>query len=419
MKQQNSTAALQQPKSKTIYRLVPCPLYDIEALESWLGEMAARGYFLVQDGFWGDLVQFETGRPRRMRYRLDAIPVRRTVFDEPPRPSEEELEIAAAAGWQYMGNRSVFYVYCTAEPLALELNTDPKVQALSLDLLRKDVTGSLVMHVTILAIHGWKILGMPLLAMVELGPFMGFLTLITLLWYILDSVLDVIHVRRMQRKLRQGTPLDHKKDWKKTVLPHWGRAALNLFGIVWVVMLLYASLDETSFGRKRIPLEQYNEPLPFATIADYDPNGEYHAEDLSFGKYNTLTRKNNLFSKDFIDLWEYGRLKTSDGRILHGYLLVRYYELPNELFAQEIARELEWMDRTKPFAPSKALELPPNVDADFISGYMDAFPCVIIRQGCRVAQYELALTWRDANGERLAALALEEWVPWAAASFKN
>ena len=415
-----SVNAAAAPAPKIVHRLVPCPLYDIEALESWLGDMAQQGYLLCQDGFWGDLVSFEVGRPRRVRYRLDAAPIRRSIMDEAPHPSEEELEIAAAAGWQYMGRRSYFYVYCTAEPLALELNTDPKVQALSLDILRKELTGNLMLHLTILLIHGWKILGMPLLTMIELGFFMGSLTLIVLLWYILGSLLDMLQVRRLQKKLKQGTPLDHKKDWRKARLPYWGRFTLDLLGIVWVMLLLYASVDDTSFGRQRVPLESYSKPLPFATIADYDPAGEYQIEEIGFGKYNTLTRKSGMLSKDFIDLWEYGRLNTSDGRFLKGYLLVKYYELPNEVLAQEIARELEWMDRSaNPFVKHETLALPTDVTADYLTGYLDAFPCVIIRQGCRVAQYEVSLSWRDETGyERFDSLSLEDWVPWAAASLQ-
>ena len=38
-------------KSKRIYRLPPCPAYDVEAMESWLGAMAEQGWVLEQDGF--------------------------------------------------------------------------------------------------------------------------------------------------------------------------------------------------------------------------------------------------------------------------------------------------------------------------------------------------------------------------------
>ena len=407
--------AMTAAKPKTVYRWVPCPLYDIEALESWLGEMAQNGYCLCRDGFWGPLVRFEKTEPCTMRYRLDAAPGRYSIFEDAPHPTEEELEIAAAAGWQYMGRRSFFYVYCTAEPQALELNTDPRVQALSLDQLRKSTTSNFFLHLFILLTNGWRLLGMPLLTMIELGMTMGTLTLLSLFWYVTDTALDVVHLRRMQRKLRLGTPLNHSKNWRSARRTHLARCGLNAISLVWVALLLYASADENSFGRQRIPMEQYTEPLPFVTIADYRPDSSYESQGLSFGKYNTLTRKSGLLASDFIDLWEYGTLTTPDGERLQGFLLVRYYELPNEALAQQVARELEWMDRSDLAVKHKDLSLPEGLDADYAKAYTDVFPTAVLRQGCRVAQYTVSLHWRDENGEQAKAVPLEEWAIWAAA----
>ena len=150
------------PRRDVVYRFAPCTPYDIEAMESWLGELAQQGLLLCRDGVWGGLVRFERARPRRVRYRLDAAPIRHRIFEEPPCPTEEERVIAAAAGWQYWGRFSSFYIYRTEEPLALELNTDPKVQAMSLDLLRKETTSRTMLHLAILVMNGWKLMGMPL-----------------------------------------------------------------------------------------------------------------------------------------------------------------------------------------------------------------------------------------------------------------
>ena len=55
--------------------LVPCPDYDVPAMESWLEEQAMQGLFLSKDdGFFLGLACFESGAPRRVRYRLDAVP---------------------------------------------------------------------------------------------------------------------------------------------------------------------------------------------------------------------------------------------------------------------------------------------------------------------------------------------------------
>ena len=39
-------------EKKTYYRLVPCPSYDVEGMESWLEDLAEEGLFLTRDGFF-------------------------------------------------------------------------------------------------------------------------------------------------------------------------------------------------------------------------------------------------------------------------------------------------------------------------------------------------------------------------------
>ena len=55
---------------KHVYRLPPCPAYDIEGMESWLSDMAANGLLLSADGFFAGFAIFEKSEPRAVRYRL-------------------------------------------------------------------------------------------------------------------------------------------------------------------------------------------------------------------------------------------------------------------------------------------------------------------------------------------------------------
>ena len=55
-------------KIRKAYLLPPCPNYDVEALESWLTELASEGLFLrdIKVGFF----VFEKTAPQAVRYRL-------------------------------------------------------------------------------------------------------------------------------------------------------------------------------------------------------------------------------------------------------------------------------------------------------------------------------------------------------------
>ena len=55
-----------------VYRLVPCPEYDIAGIETWLSDLSEEGLFLTQDGIMAGIAVFEYQKPQRMRYRLEA-----------------------------------------------------------------------------------------------------------------------------------------------------------------------------------------------------------------------------------------------------------------------------------------------------------------------------------------------------------
>jgi len=60
-------------ESRHVWRIVPCLPYDVEGLESWLTDQAARGLHLSRDGFFAGFAIFEKGEPRHTVYRLEAL----------------------------------------------------------------------------------------------------------------------------------------------------------------------------------------------------------------------------------------------------------------------------------------------------------------------------------------------------------
>lgn len=56
-------------KDTHIRRVPPCPAYDLEAMESWLMDMAREGWHLEDQGSLRP-GQFPAGRPREDQYRL-------------------------------------------------------------------------------------------------------------------------------------------------------------------------------------------------------------------------------------------------------------------------------------------------------------------------------------------------------------
>ncbi|MCI6220610.1 MAG: DUF2812 domain-containing protein [Subdoligranulum sp.] len=61
-----------------LWQPIPCPLSDIEGLESWLGDMAAQGLVPVTIG--QNFARFRCSQPKAVRYRLNAKPAPETFL---------------------------------------------------------------------------------------------------------------------------------------------------------------------------------------------------------------------------------------------------------------------------------------------------------------------------------------------------
>lgn len=67
-----------------LWQPIPCPLSDIEGLESWLGDMAAQGLVPVTIG--QNFARFRCSQPKAVRYRLNAKPTPETFLESAPAP---------------------------------------------------------------------------------------------------------------------------------------------------------------------------------------------------------------------------------------------------------------------------------------------------------------------------------------------
>ena len=113
----------------TVSKPIPCSLYDIQGLQSWLDEMALNGLFFHHLSHFNDQAYFETGEPRPVRYRLDPA-------DKDSRKGKEREEAYAQMGWSYVsriGKR--FYIFSSDDPEAPELYNDSQSLAIAMEKL--------------------------------------------------------------------------------------------------------------------------------------------------------------------------------------------------------------------------------------------------------------------------------------------
>ena len=122
----------------TISKPIPCSLYDIQGLQSWLDEMALNGLFFHHLSHFNDQAYFETGEPRPVRYRLD--PTKMTS-----RRDMEREERYAQMGWRYVSRISNrFYIFSSDDPEAPELYNDSQSLAIAMEnLVNREVKSTI------------------------------------------------------------------------------------------------------------------------------------------------------------------------------------------------------------------------------------------------------------------------------------
>lgn len=141
-------------EKKYVYRLPPCPDYDMAGVESWLTDMAREGLILEADtpffGFYG----FYKAAPQTLRYRMEPALKVQGVWDwAPGEPKEDAQHLYGDMGWDYVTRYGDFHIYRCADPHAPELHTDEDIQAEALNVLKKRYRSNLIVDLVFLALY--------------------------------------------------------------------------------------------------------------------------------------------------------------------------------------------------------------------------------------------------------------------------
>ena len=395
---------------KHLIRLPPCPDYDIAGTETWLADMAREGWLLGESGFFCGLAFFDRAEPREMTYRLSAALRPTGAYSENGGfPDEGEQELNTTFGWDYVGNRGQFHIYRTPGRVERELHTDPAVQALAVEAVRKRQRKS--------ALHGlaWLIL-FPLICFRSLVLLLIFLGLgLCFLWtacYLVNaagSLWRVFYYGRLKRRLEAGEELEHQKDWRRERrfyrVRQGGRWLLLALAIGGTLLTFHRS------NKSELPTAEFTGAVPFATLADL-AGGEVRDYETVPGAHDRgYCWTSSLGST--VEWDETAAMTGADGTPYSGRLYVLYHEAAFEWLAKGLAENYRywqnnWLRR------EKAEELPlPDLGLDEARAYLWENPTVVLRQGNKV----LRASYREIGPEE-SRLTLEEWAGILAGSIR-
>lgn len=368
------------------HRLPPCPSYDVGCMELWLESMAQQGLHLDgASGFFGRLATFVEKEPAAVKYRLEAVIKTASLFDDNTSPSDEALQLAEDAGWEYVCRFQEFDIYRTYDPLAPELNTDPLLQAQSLKAVEKRMRNA-----TLTGLFWWilhpllRLLG-PVHSAIHMGVLLTLWFWGILLGQLILALWRIWFLARMRKDLRRGNPPHRPADLKRFGLRYRILHGLHIAAVLAlvVIVLLRGSAGVLDYGEVRQPLAAFPGDSPFPTIADLTPEtATYEAQYFGFDdEENTFALWSALPVHQAIIWEENAKLLFADGNAFTGGLYIEYYEAKNEWIARRLAKSLYFRDQSS--WNVEEIELP-DLDLDYARATDRTFHTVILQDGNRV-----------------------------------
>lgn len=384
--------------SKTIRRMLPCPYYDVEGVESWLTDMAAEGLFLEKKGITWGIASFRRGEPRALPYRFvpnvgEPTTERVLLFDDRRGmwPETEERAMNALYGWDYVTRWKRFSIYRASEEGVRELDTDPRIQDIAVGAVQKwEILYFILLPLLLVIVPylwtSWERLQLSFYS----DPILFAISLCIEGWIVFASLARIIFLERLRKKLRQGHPLEHNKPWQQTAaVTKVIRTAGLVVLAVWITACVTSPVG--LFGFRQLPyVEEYEGTPPVPVLTELVPGElERIQRQWSFNNDNNYYDRSNVFYPVHI-LWrELGTVTNADGRDVYCFLYLDYYEARTEKLAEETARLWIRGDIEILGEDYQAIDLP-NTGADMQAAYYrDSRPWVVFQKGNKVVYASL------------------------------
>ena len=321
-------------KNAFVRRLVPVDFLDLDGLELWLEEMAAKG--LHFQGFGALFAHFQRGAPAQVRYHAEPTPDKRR--DVIPGQAADCGEL----GWRYVGKIGWLAIFRTSDPDAPDFHTDPVTQSYTLERMTRTMTRYtwllLAFMIPLTAFLIWARLDSSfglVLSLVRSG------SLYSSFVFLLDLVLTVHIVRevwglcRLRRRLRAGIPHQRPAHWRHTGLVRQGYTLLLcVLALAQIGGACAYFLGPTRWSAE---LSSLDRPAPVLSLAELEGEG-YAPEPFGYPGYEGPDRDNYVSYE-----WK---------------ALARIYEVDQAGVVDGDRRRLdmEWYSLTLPFLAAPLLD---------------------------------------------------------------
>ncbi len=375
----------ERKEPKLVHRLIPCPQYDVSGMECWLSDMAMQGYQLQKDGFFAGVATFEKTTPQTVVYQLQPAEKSTSMWaDNNGDPDEEVVELSREYGWEYVAKRGEFHIYRTSNLNARDFHTDPDVQALAMNAMRKRQRDNIFSGVFWGLFYPWLLFrGRIMLSVVHVGTIPMLLVMLACLWMSIHSIVGAIKLIRLRKKILNGEETGSGDNWKKKSLGFHANNIIRRCLYIVAILLFLKLMGDQIIYEEYIPLTEYTKDMPFATMEDFLPGGERKLMNIKVGNLNTVQEWYDLLSPVNFEWDEAGEVLHPDGRILSGGLEVIYHETKAPWIAKCLAREYLLKGREGKEFELLELEVE-ELDQVIAFDTKLRYPTVILRKGSNI-----------------------------------
>ncbi|MFI3163648.1 MAG: DUF2812 domain-containing protein [Bacillota bacterium] len=369
--------------NKTVYKLCPCPVYDIEGVESFLCDMAKEGLILKESGFIAGVFSFEKTHSKNLSYRLEGIATSPSIWSgDMGEPDSEAVETSRQLGWEYITKFHDFHIYVSENAGQRELNTDPAVQAIAINEVKKRQFSSVIFALVWFVIYPLLRLNCGLFnAMIEIGTVWFAILAIAILYCVATSVVSYVHLAKLKTRLQNGEGIDHGKDWRKGRQKYFLAICTKILAIILIACIMVGVIFGTIGDKEngRVSLQEYSDSFKFATLADFAGEVDSYSPINEWGSSNSVFEWSDVLAPYNAEYQETATIKTVDGKSISASLYIDYHETQNAWLANQIANE--YYKQAKQSDYFEEIEIS-NSEVDYISAYyeMEFFKCVIIQK---------------------------------------
>lgn len=333
---------------------IPVNLMNIPAMESWLSDMVAEGYYLHSVGTY--FAKFTEGEPRKLAYRIEPLPVEdhgfyvnniRNAFSaekdgKKPLTVEEKnrrmTELYDEFGWEQVCKLSqLFCIFRAKEEDTPELHTDPVAQSEAYErIYQRQKKGLLLTLPFFLAMILWclylTVWDDNLYYSVKSGS--GLLVCAASLFFTVFALSkEAKSFRHIRDRLQDGIAMEHDADWQKGSIFYQASVLSYHLFLICLIIYGYAQLGQ----RWDMPLAEANQPLPYLSLEtiETDPNfilGEYDGWD------NEVRFSTSFFAPIQYEIRQEGTVPdkrwNDDSGVYSPSIKVEYYDLRFEFLAK-------------------------------------------------------------------------------------